>query len=224
MINFSFLKTRSSFLLRHKVKTILFFILFYSVGVAGIGTSITQRIFIDLIPFALSLSFVAVLLFHESGYSVNFRFVLFTIFLVSYFVEVAGVNTHLVFGNYSYGNGLGFKLFGTPLMIGLNWVMLVYCSASIFERFKMPVLLQIILASVLMVMYDIVLEHVACFLDLWSWKGNVIPLQNYLVWFALALVFQSLIKWQKIKTVNPVAPIIFYCQLLFFVAILFIIK
>ena len=224
MVIFLFLKTISSFLLRHRVKTILFFILFYSVGVAGLGASLTQRIFIDLIPFALSISFVAVLLFHESGYNANFRFALFAIFLVSYFVEVAGVNTHLVFGNYSYGNGLGFKVFGTPLMIGVNWVMLVYCSASIFERMKLPVSVQIILASVLMVVYDIVLEHVAYFLDLWSWKENKIPLQNYMVWFVLALIFQTLIKWQKVKTVNPLAPAIFICQLLFFVAILFIIK
>jgi len=214
----------SKYLLRQKLKTILLFIVIYAVGVAGIGIALTQRIFIVLIPVALLLSFIAILLFHKSLHSGNTRFVFFTIIFVSYLVEVIGVNSQLIFGKFLYGSGLGLKLFHAPLMIGIYWAMLVYCSASIMERVRIPVVLQIISASVLMVLYDVVLEQVAPFLDMWYWNGNTVPLQNYAVWFALALLFHGLVKLKKVKTVNPLASAIFVCQFLFFVAILLFIK
>lgn len=214
----------SKYLLRQKLKTIILFVVFYTVGVAGIGMPLTQRFFIILIPFALLLSFIAILLFHKSLHSGNTRFVFFTIIFVSYLVEVVGVNSQIVFGKYVYGSGLGLKVFGTPLMIGINWAMLVYCSASIMERFRIPVVLQIIFASVLMIIYDFVLEQVAPFLDMWYWNENSVPVQNYVVWFALSLIFHALVKWKKVKTVNPLASAIFVCQFLFFVAILIFIK
>jgi len=214
----------SKYLLRQKLKTIILFVIFYTVGVAGIGIPLTQRLFIILIPYALLLSFIAILLFHKSLHSGNTRFVFFTIILVSYIVEVIGVNSQIVFGKYIYGSGLGLKVFGTPLMIGINWAMLVYCSSSIMERFRLPIVLQVILASVLMVVYDIVLEQVAPFLDMWYWNGNSVPLQNYSVWFLLALIFHGLVKWKKVRTENPLASAIFVCQFLFFAAILIFIK
>src|SRR6478609_3641217 len=37
----------------------------------------------------------------------------------------------LLFGEYAYGAGLGLKLWNVPLLIGLNWVMLVYCAGAV---------------------------------------------------------------------------------------------
>lgn len=212
------------YLFRQKLKTILLFALFYTVGVIGIQIPQTQGLFIFLTPFVLLLSFIAIMLFHKSLNGSNTRFVFISIIIISYLIEVAGVKTHLIFGDYSYGNGLGIKVMGTPLMIGINWVMLVYCSASILDLFKVPMVLKIILASALMVLYDLVLEVVAPFLDMWAWAGNSIPLQNYVVWFILALFFHGLLKWKRVKTENPVAPALFVCQFLFFVAILIFVK
>jgi len=214
----------SKYLFHQKLKSIILFIVFYTVGVTGVGIPATQGIFISLIPVALLMGFVAILLFHKSLNSHNTRFVFFAIFLVSYLVEVAGVNSQLIFGNYVYGNGLGLKVFSTPLIIGINWAMLVYCSASIMERLKLHVFVQIIMSSLIMILYDIVLESVAPFLDMWYWNGNTVPLQHYLAWFVMALIFHGLVKWKKVKTENPLAPAIFICQFLFFVAILLFIK
>lgn len=214
----------SKYLYKQKLKTIILFIVFYSIGVAGVGFPVTQGIFITMIPVVLLMSFVAILLFHRSLNSQNTRFVFFTIILVSYLVEVAGVNSQLIFGNYIYGNGLGFKVFNAPLIIGINWAMLVYCSASIIERFRLNVIVQIFFSSVIMILYDIVLESVAPFLDMWYWNGNTVPLQHYLAWLVLAFIFHGLVKWKKVKTENPLAPAIFICQFLFFVAILIFIK
>jgi putative membrane protein len=43
-----------------------------------------------------------------------------SIFLIGMITESLGVNYGLIFGNYEYGNNLGFKLFGVPFLIGIN--------------------------------------------------------------------------------------------------------
>ncbi len=98
---------------------------------------ITRDLFIVLTPAILLLSFALLLNFHTPVLDAKTTIVFISIFLISYFVEVAGVRTGLIFGPYSYGRGLGLKLLDTPLLIGLNWVLLVYCTAAIFE--KIPV-------------------------------------------------------------------------------------
>lgn len=214
----------SKFLIRHKFQAVLIVILFYTVGVAGIGIPGTQSFFVELIPFALLLSFAVIILFHHSSDRKKELIFFSSVFLLAYLVEILGVNTHFPFGNYSYGHGLGVKTFGTPLLIGINWVMLVYCSASVMDRTGWPKAILPFGASLLMVLYDIILEHVAPLLDMWSWAENTIPLQNYLAWFVIAFFFHRLLQSMKIKTVNPIATAIFVCQLLFFIAILIFLK
>jgi putative membrane protein len=142
---------------------------------------------------------------------------LLLIFLLSYFIEVIGVSTQMIFGNYIYGNGLGVKILNTPIMIGINWAMLVYCTASITDKLSIHSILKISIASILMLIYDIIMEHVAPYLDMWYWKGGAIPLQNYIAWFLLAVLFQSLIKGASIKVRNQMASTIFVCQALLFI-------
>ncbi len=212
------------YLERQRWKTILFFVLIYAVGVAGLQLPQTEKFFILLIPIALLISFIAILLFHKSLNSANTRFVFFLIFLLSFLVEVTRISSTEIFGNLSFGEGLGFKLFATPAMIGIYWVMLVYCSASIMERFKLPNSLKILSSSLLILLYDLVLEQIAPFFDMWHWKHDSVPLLNYLVWFILAVCFHTLVKWKKVKTENPLAPAIFICQFLFFLGILLLFK
>lgn len=197
-----------------------FFIVFYLVGVVGTWWSYTSPLFFNLIPLALLLSFTALLVFHEAKVTRNTIVGFIAIYLLSFFIEVIGVNTGLIFGSYVYGNSLGIKLFGTPLLIGINWLFLVYTASSVLEGFKMPVLAKIGLAAALMLIYDIVLEQIAPMLDMWHWENGLIPLQNYVAWFVLALLFQSLLKILNVRVQNKFAFFIIICQFLFFLFLL----
>ena len=209
-------------ILNYKKAVSAFFIVFYLVGVVGTLWPFTSPLFFKLIPLALLLSFTALLIFHEGKVTRNAIICFIVIYLFSFFIEVIGVNTGLIFGHYVYGNSLGIKLFSTPLMIGINWLFLVYTSATVIERFKMPVLVKIGLASALMLTYDIVLEQIAPMLNMWHWENRVVPLQNYLVWLVLALLFQSLLKVLNVSIQNKLAPLILFCQFLFFLLILIV--
>jgi putative membrane protein len=168
----------------------------------------------------LLLSFFTVLLFH-SLFNQKFIAILLVICLLGFFIEVIGVSTLLIFGHYWYGNGLGFKFLNTPLLIGVNWFFLVYCSAIIIDKFPVHYGFKIILAALLMLLYDIILEQVAPSIDMWHWNGNVVPLQNYFAWFIIAGFFQGLLKWSGIKIQNQIAGTIFVCQALFFLSLIF---
>ena len=93
----------------------------------------------------------------------NQIFSLLLIFLIGMFSEFIGVNYGLIFGEYIYGNNLGFKLFGVPFLIGLNWVILtVICAnvASILTK-NNSIIQIIILGTLLMLFMDFVMEPIA---------------------------------------------------------------
>jgi putative membrane protein len=125
----------------------------------------------------------------------------------------------LIFGKYSYGDTLGLKISNTPIIIGLNWLLMTYITASVVDLFDIRVGYKIIAAAALMVIYDLVLEQVAPLMNMWSWQNNTIPLQNYLAWFVIALTFQAIFKIRKIDTYNPIAASVLIIQFVFFITL-----
>jgi len=202
----------------------IFFIIFYAVGIAGLLIPFTFSLFLRLIPFALILSFIALALFHKDKTDVKSLVVFLIIYALGFMVEAIGVNTQLIFGNYQYGDSLGFKLFNTPLIIGLNWLLLVYITSSVIEEFKLKWFPSIILASTIMLVYDIILEQVASQINMWQWSHNIIPIQNYIAWFIIAVLFQYLIKAFRVRTENKLAQVILICQFAFFISLYLILK
>jgi putative membrane protein len=200
-----------------KVK--LFFIVFYSVGIVGMLLPSLKELFKALIPFALLISILTVAVFHSGKWDLKTVMVFLFIFLSGFFIEVAGVTTGLIFGNYTYGNTLGLQIFDTPLIIGMNWLLLSYVSHTALSNYKTNVFVKVITAAFLMVIYDLVLEQVAPALDMWQWENSGVPLQNYFSWFIISIVFQSLLNVTGINTSNRFAAFIFIVQFLFFLAI-----
>jgi len=197
-------------------ETTLFLVFFYIVGIVGLILPFSNTLFLKLIPFALILSFVILSIFHTEKLNTKSIILFLCIYLIGFSIEAIGVKTKIVFGDYFYGNSLGFKLFETPLIIGINWLFLVYTTSSVFEKFKIHFVFKIILASLSMLVYDIVLEQVAPKMDMWHWKNEIVPMQNYVAWFVVALFLNSLLKIFKITTQNKLALPILICQFMFF--------
>lgn len=202
----------------------------YAVGLTGMLIPFTRPYFMLITP--VNLLVVMVLLFYNhSGWDVRTVFSLTLVGILSFFVEALGVNTGLIFGEYAYGPTLGPKLINTPLMIGVNWILLVYVSHSvattIYEKLpeknmfamawrRAPSVMAALLGALLMVGYDIVLEPSAIELDMWWWAGEGIPLQNYVAWFLFAFVFILFIGISRINTRNNSALPVYLVQVLFF--------
>lgn len=204
--------------------TKIILIVFYCVGIFGMAYGPTREFFITLTPLALLLSLLVVILYHQPDDLIKEIILFISIFTAGFLTEAAGVYTGRVFGSYAYGEGLGIKLLDTPLLIGINWVLLVWCTAVISERVKIPATLKIIFSSIIMVLYDVLLEQVAPLMDMWKFDGGTPPLRNYSSWFLLAVIFHSLVRLAGIKPVNRIATFVLYVQAGFFVILLIIFK
>ena len=158
--------------------------------------------------------------FQNSDYTIKTILVLSLTAILGFTVEVAGVNTHIIFGSYNYGNTLGIKLFNTPLLIGINWVMLSYSGSAITENIQVSVLMRIVFASIIMLIYDIFLEQLAQVLDMWRWNNSIVPVRNYVAWFLIALILQTIIKLSGIKIENSIALKIILIHVAFFMSLI----
>ncbi len=133
-------------------------------------------------------------------------------------VEAIGVNTGLLFGEYEYGQELGWKLLGVPVVLGLNWYCVVAASAHVVFRWvpsSWPLVVRGVLTGLLCMGLDFLIEPVAMRYDFWDWEGHVIPLFNYVCWWLFATIFAS-IYLHYIRTINKTAHLLFFVWLVFF--------
>lgn len=121
-------------------------------------------------------------------------------FCVGMAVEIIGVKTGVLFGEYYYGDNLGAKLMGVPFLIGVNWGVLSFITAAIGRKLFAKPLPAALLGAGLMVILDVLIEQLAGKFDFWHFKDGIVPLRNYLTWFVVAFLLQYLIlKYSKIK-------------------------
>lgn len=192
--------------------------LFYFFGIIGIAIPISRNIFAMITPLTLLLSLSLVLYNHNSW---NKPFIYAAIFcgIVGYLSEVIGVTTGLVFGEYSYGQTLGWQIFEVPIILSINWLLLIYTSASVcnFLFSHLNIVLKAAISATLMVGLDFFIEPIAIALDFWSWKYDTIPLQNYLGWLLIAFLLQLIFLnvFNKAEK-NLVAIVVFGWQIIFF--------
>ena len=186
-------------------------------GFLGLQANWTRPWFEALVPFNLLATTSILLYFHQDW---SRRFWLFALItsLSGFFVEVLGVHSQVIFGSYFYEQTLGYKILDVPVVIGLNWLMLIYITGDICHRLPWHWVFKSLLAAALMVLLDSVIEPVAIVHDFWEWQGGTIPLQNYLAWYIISFLLLCLFYLLKFKKDNPLSLGLYLVQILFFVA------
>lgn len=190
-------------------------------GAIGLSIDETRELFQTLTPFNL-LATAAIVLHFESDKGLKYGLFILITFLTGFFVEVAGVETGLIFGEYNYGQTLGYKVLDVPLAIGLNWVVLIYCTGHLTKRIFTKLWARIISGAAIMTLLDFIIEPVAISYDFWSWDTAVIPLQNYVAWFAISCLLQLLFTRLINDSNNSLAIRLLYIQTGFFLILNFI--
>ena len=201
-----------------KEKISIFIIwLFHLSGILGIIYGNSDW-FVSATPINLLISFILLLLNTE----LRFNIILLILFCFSFgmLAEILGVSYGLIFGNYKYGEVLGYKIFNVPVIIGVNWCILVFITGTMSNLFFKNYWKKVLCGIILMIFMDILIEPIAPILDFWKFEGGITKLQNYLGWFFVS--FPMLILFNKLKpNVNTSFSFnLYFLQALFFVILI----
>ncbi len=195
--------------------TRIFLAAIYLIGIIGISIPSLSKLYVQITPVTLFISALLLLAFHEPW---NKKFALVAVLIagIGFFIEVFGVSTGQIFGAYSYSGVMGWKVLGVPLILALNWLILVYGAYYLASRLVKNNLLRLLIGGLLLVGFDYFMEPVAIELNMWTWNAGEPPLQNYIVWFIAGVAMMSLFPVFRIKPNNPIAIYLFiYLVLLF---------
>lgn len=205
-------------------------ILFHTIGFAGI-VFFNSNFILQSTPFNLLLMF-GLLIWTQNEKNYFFYFFLLATLVLGIVVEIIGVNTQLLFGNYSYGKILGVQIKNVPLIIGVNWFIIIYCCGiSIHtllvkaidkvaaETATRPMALKaisiIVDGATLAVFFDWLMEPVAVQLGYWKWEGDI-PFYNYLCWFVISAILLTLFHFCTFNKHNKFAVHLLMIQVMFF--------
>lgn len=161
--------------------------LFTISGVLGILSSY-QEWFLQNTPLNLYVYFFLVVI-NLKTHDTNFMYAFLIPFILGLISEGLGVNYGYIFGEYSYGENLGYKVWGVPLTICFNWVILTVTTQDLAKRISSNRFVYSLIGSVLMVLLDLIIEVSAPRFDYWEFENGV-PLQNYLGWFVIGFIAQ----------------------------------
>jgi putative membrane protein len=131
------------------------------------------------------------------------------VFLCGVGVEFVGERTGMIFGNYTYQTAQFPALM--PLAIGSAWLGMMLASTATAQRIivatqamtnatkhlhNAPNFVAALFVGVLMALFDGLMEPAATALRYWAWQQPysslpflIAPLQNYIAWFCISVVF-----------------------------------
>jgi len=201
-----------------KAFAILWILLVHFFGI--IGVYFLPDWFLPATPITLLVSAIVVFLRYEK-YRESRVIAIVVITILGFLVELYGVHSGNLFGTYTYGNNLGWKLFGVPLIIGVNWAVLIMVSQQltthyigINNRF-----FSAISVATIMTMFDFLLEVLAPQFDFWSFTHlNYAPTENFIAWFVVSFCF-GLYSYSHFRNQNKTAVLYGLAQLVFFMVL-----
>ena len=170
-----------------------FLIIFHLVGWFNFVFGADPQEFARLTPINLILSLIGILIFCPLNDN-SFKLKIFIIGLIGFSSELIGVNTGILYGHYSYSDKLGLKLIGVPIILFINWILVIVSIHSVlnyvFSRFRIKISHWVLafIGATLLVIYDYILEPFAIKYHLWSWGLRFPPLFNYISWFGISFL------------------------------------
>lgn len=117
-------------------------------------------------------------------------------------LEAIGVATGVPFGRYEYSAGLGARLAGVPLVVGLAWTMLAWPAAIAARRLVAHPLARIVVGGWALAAADLFLDPQLVDAGAWRWLHPsphlpgvaTVPVSNYGGWLLAGLIVSAAVQ------------------------------
>lgn len=198
-------------------------LLMHAVGLYGIVFSDDPYYYIGLTWVNLlvtGLCFVFYSLSEHAGQNLRHYLLAFVlIFITGFIVEIVGVKTGRIFGIYHYGDRLGWRFLEVPLIIGLNWGILIFSVAAITSRLSTNNWTRAWTGATLLVLLDLLIEPMAMRFLYWIWDFKTIPVQNFIAWWIISF-FMLMFCFRFAKNLsNRLGIYVYFVQVIFFASL-----
>ncbi len=197
---------------------IFFILLFHINGFFGIAFSPYMKWFISYTPLNLLVAMAAIV-WVQKDKNKEFWYFLAGSCVAGWFIEFIGVNTSLPFGDYHYHGSLGWRVADIPLMTGVIWWLTCMGASAIANEVTESTNSRIVLSALLMVLFDIPVEHITGKMEMWHWALGYAPIQNYVGWLIYGAIMQYFLQKTNFQKKNKVAVVYFIAAFIFFLGL-----
>lgn len=197
------------------LRSLLFYFLILIYLCGSVGMVLQPAFFLPFTPLSLLLTSFVYLL-HQPFTEKSFFNAFIGVALLGFASEWIGVQTGAIFGEYQYGASLGPKIDGVPVLISLNWALLVSAGVQFAGRILIHPVFTPLLASTFITALDFLIEQSATPLGYWFFEGGMAGIHNYLGWFLVSCLASFLFQKPLLKGQSKIAILILLLQVLFF--------
>ncbi len=212
---------------KQKTATIIS-IVFHVIGLAGM-LFYNTKVFASLTWLNMLLMF-ALIIYTQQKITLGFIVFFIICFVVGIAVEIAGTSTGVLFGEYHYTPVLGYSIMQVPLIIGINWFIVLYCAGVSMYMLSNNMQKEISAASpwlkaiaiicdtaLLAVFFDWLMEPAAIKLGFWQWHGDgEVPFYNYISWLVVSALLAIVFYFCPFPKQNKFAVNLLLIQAMFF--------
>ncbi len=206
-------------------------LIFHAIGLTGM-LFYNRELFSSLTPYNLLLS-AGLIIYTQPEKNISFFLFVLICFITGFAVEYLGVNHQLLFGSYEYLPAMGPQWQNVPVIIGLNWFIIMYCCGVSVQmllnflwnklkdddqpyRSNVGFVAVILDSALLATFFDWVMEPIAVELHWWQWANGTIPVLNYISWLGVSVVLMTLFRLFSFNKQNKFAVNLLLIQFLFF--------
>lgn len=203
-------------------KQVLFILLVYCLDLILLILPFSRKIVINLSEvfyFLISLVILSFIIRTNKKKLTAFFLWTITAFFGIYLLQVFSINNNIIFGSCWFGGTFSHQIAGVPYIISIFWIVILFSAIALASKITSINFLRILFSSIFVVILDLFLEPVAMKLDYWQWENKSVPLQNYVIWFIISIIFSTFLIIFKLEPRSFVGRSFFLIQLAILVLI-----
>jgi putative membrane protein len=199
------------------VPAVILLMIVYMASLIGVTMPHQQAWFLYYTPYFMLLN-ALLLLFYQKHKTTAWGLFWGSCLLLGTAVELSALHTGALYGSYTFGESLGWKVMKMPVVMPLYWLVVVHSTAVVAARFITKPLGRLLLGTFLSLLLMVLIHLVAPRLDFWTFEAGALWRAVLVQGLVVALLQYLFVRW-RVSSENAVAGYVYGGLLIFFVGV-----